>query len=97
MAGRPLRANITPELIPSEAEGTQDVILVNRGSVDAPLPPQVELATAACEAADALPAYDLERGTGRVRFRLAQPRLLRAGERQVIGWIRCPGGADVRP
>lgn len=67
-----------------------DVVAVNRGTIDAALPAHVEVTGRGCAHADALPGYTLEKLSGGVTFhRQPQARLLRVGEQQVLGWVRC--------
>ncbi len=75
--------------------GANDVYLVNKSELDAKLPSQVSISAQGCEFADAMPPYDLEQQTKMVRFSSTSDHLLRAGEKQLIGWIRCSSKALV--
>jgi hypothetical protein len=95
LAGRSLQAELVLELAPVGQTGTHDVVAVNRGQIDVELPEVVRLAGPACDGAEALPAYALEQRSGQYQFRRLDSRLLRGGERQTIGWVRCVGAPEI--
>lgn len=70
---------------PGSVPGTSDVLLVNDGDIDAPLPASVALPRA-CPSADGINGYALEDGT---RLRRIQVGLLRPHQRLAVGWTRC--------
>jgi len=68
-----------------------DILLVNAGEQDEPLPDRIRLRwnCAKLVAADALHGFELERADGHVTFVSTSSReMLPPGERRVIGWIR---------
>lgn len=71
------------------ADGAQDIVLANRGALDAALPESVTIAARNCSAADALAGFRLERTSDGWRLFPAADTILRAGHARRIGWLRC--------
>lgn len=82
----PLRADAIRRTSP----GLYDVFVANPGPVDAPLPRELLVADAAgCAVADGLAHYDVDARRTGLRFVLAEPGIVRARRRRMIGWMRC--------
>ena len=92
MQGRPLRAALPVVRFKADQTGASDVYLVNESGLDTKLPSQVSILAQGCEFADAMPPYRLERRASLVQFHLESDALLRAGQEQLIGWVRCSSG-----
>ena len=71
------------------ADGASDVVLANRGTLDASLPASVEVAAKECAAADALGGFNVEKSAAGWRFFPTTDAILRAGHEWRIGWVRC--------
>jgi hypothetical protein len=89
----PLRVALDVRLDPSES-GARDVVLLNRGAVDAPLPAQIVVRATACSEADGLAGFRAETqadGEHFVRQTTASQgdAILRAGRERRVGWLRC--------
>lgn len=91
MEGRSLPAAVPVVRVKADHTGARDIYLVNESDLDGRLPAQVLLSARGCEFAGALPPYTSERETNRVRFRLNDDGVLRAGQQRLLGWIRCAG------
>jgi len=89
MLGQPLRAALPVVRFRNDRSGARDVYLRNEGDLDAKLPSQVSISGQACEFADAMAPYNLERRTNVIQFLLRSDDVLRSGEERLIGWIRC--------
>jgi hypothetical protein len=89
--GWPLDDRIEARLVPGVAPGSQDVILINNGIADGPLPRSVAIASG-CQLADGIGGYELEQVGFAATFRRVQTGLLRSGEERTIGWVRCRDG-----
>jgi len=74
---------------PSAANGAADIVLVNRGTLDAPPPAWIEVAAKECSAADALAGFRMEKSAAGWRFFSTADAILRAGHERRIGWARC--------
>jgi Protein of unknown function (DUF3142) len=94
MDGRVPPGEIDATAEPSaELPGLYDVYLHNRGNIDAIVPERVRItSTGACESADAVAPYAMEKGRMAIEFRRVTPRLLARDRRTLIGWVRCPIG-----
>jgi hypothetical protein len=81
---------MTTRVMGSDVLGTSNVYISNEGPIDDWLPPHVRVtAESECEAADAVSPYMVSRPGGGVVLRLASPRLIAAGDMQLVGWVRC--------
>ena len=89
MQGRPLRAALPVVRFTADQSGAKDVYLLNESDMDAELPAQVSISAQGCEFVDAMPPYDLNRQTSGFRFVLKSDDLLLAGQKRLIGWVRC--------
>ncbi|HZP66635.1 MAG TPA: DUF3142 domain-containing protein [Rudaea sp.] len=87
VVGAPLAAHFEARLVDA-ADGARDLIVANRGVVDA-APPSLRVDARACLAGDAGQGYDLRHGTGVWRFVAAGDAPLRAGRERSVGWLRC--------
>ena len=95
MAGRDLKTALEAVARASTTPGMADIVLINRGSIDAELPRAVGLPQG-CTLADGVNGYALDARNNSLH-RL-QTALLRAHREQTIGWMRCASGDfDVRP
>lgn len=72
-----------------QREGFSQLQLFNEGTLASPLPKRIALPAHACEAADALGDYRLERQTDRLLFVRRNQGRLEAGESRALGWARC--------
>ncbi|MCY1306655.1 hypothetical protein D9M69_561580 [compost metagenome] len=97
--GDALHADIQPRL--RQDGPLHELSLANLGNLGAPLPARVELSARACEAADALAGYRLERSAERLVFTRHSEGQLAAGQQRALGWARCQqldqGGSRVYP
>jgi hypothetical protein len=69
-----------------------DLLLLNAGNADVPLPSLVRL-DASCNVADGINGYALQRTAQGMFLSSNQSGLLRAGQQLRIGWLRCRGAA----
>jgi hypothetical protein len=73
--------------------GAFDLVAVNATAFDRVLPASFEVgAVDGCEAGDAINHYRREAARGKLRYSLDEPALLAAGERRLLGWVRCEHG-----
>lgn len=86
--GRPLRSWLDVRGRTGPVAGTIDVVIANRGSVDARLPRTIEM-TPACTLADAANGYELKVRADGTTFERTAPGTVRAGQTLTIGWMRC--------
>ena len=70
-------------------DGAADIVLANRGTLDASLPALIEVAGKECVAADALDGFRVEKSAAGWRFFSTTDAILRAGHERRIGWARC--------
>ena len=90
-----LRTDLAVVARPSATSGMSDIVLVNRGRIDAELPRAIGLPQG-CTLADGVNGYALE--ARNISLRRLQTALLPAHREQTIGWMRCASGDfDVRP
>lgn len=94
MRGESPRARIAASLRPGLVPGAYDVVLLNDGDADAPLPARVDVAPD-CTFSDAVNGFTLSREKGRISFRRLQIGMLRAHHEQIVGWTRCRGSVHV--
>jgi hypothetical protein len=95
MAGRDLHTQLAVFARASATPGMVDIVLVNRGSIDAELPRTVGLPQG-CTLADGINGYALD--AQNISLHRLQTALLRAHRERTIGWMRCASGDfDVRP
>ena len=92
MQGQTLSATLPVVHFQSDHTGVTDVYLFNNTSLDVRLPAQVLLSSNDCEFADSMPPYNFEQQPSGVRFVLHSEGLLRAGQKRLIGWLRCVPG-----
>jgi hypothetical protein len=100
ISGTPLRADFFVHAQAAETRAS-DIVLANRGTLDAPLPASIEIVADECSAGDALAGFRAEKlGRGWQFFPTADA-ILRAGHERRIGWVRCAsiekGLVHVRP
>ncbi len=95
VGGAPLRPRIAVEGRPSATPGMRDVVLVNDGDIDSPLPAWIDLPPA-CRIADGVNGYALNASSTGLSLARLQTGLLHAHYEQVVGWMRCDGGIHVR-
>jgi len=93
IADQPLRAEVRAQLSLREAPGLYDVLLENRGNLDADLPASIRVTASGCNA-DGLNGYvlpDDEKSPAEkdLRWKLQKPARLAAGQQRIIGWLRC--------
>ncbi len=70
-------------------DGAADIVLANRGTLDASPPAVIEVAGKECAAADALDGFRVEKSAAGWRFFSTTDAILRAGHERRIGWARC--------
>ena len=88
MTGQPLHAHIEVQVHKSKTPGMQNLLLVNRGAVDAELPQRVGLPES-CKLADGINGYALGHGDRGLFLQRVQQGLLPSQRQQLIGWMRC--------
>lgn len=88
LTGQPLRGEVTIEARPAADPALRDLLLVNRGAVDLPLPAVVRL-DPTCLLADGVHGYAVETDRRGRLLRRVTDGLLRPGHGRAIGWIRC--------
>jgi hypothetical protein len=88
LARQPLTPVLSVQARAGADPGVHEVVLVNAGNADAPLPAAVQL-DRACRIADGVNGYALETGAQGLYLQRTQDGLLRAGRRRTIGWLRC--------
>jgi hypothetical protein len=86
VSGQLPRPNIDVVARPRQPAGMSDIIVVNDGEIDGPLPRSVRLPTD-CQAADGVGQYELD-GI-RLKLRGGGSGLLRAHGAALAGWMRC--------
>jgi hypothetical protein len=84
----PLTSSITVHTVPSGDPSRLDVQIVNSGTSDMALPALVRI-DSACEAADGINGYALQRTPQGLYLQRTRVGLLRAGRQLAIGWLRC--------
>lgn len=95
IAGQPLERKIEPVLVPVQVGGvTFDISLHNTGVHDTGLPRTVVLGSG-CEIGDT--ASGFRAGQDHRQFDRASQGLLRVGEAQSLGWIRCASSTPQAP
>jgi hypothetical protein len=95
MSGGDLKTDLAVVARTSTTPGMADIVLVNRGSIDAELPRAVGLPQG-CAFADGVNGYALD--ARNISLHRLQTALLHAHREQTIGWMRCAwGDFDVRP
>ncbi|MBS0589226.1 MAG: DUF3142 domain-containing protein [Proteobacteria bacterium] len=88
MAGSELRPDFRARVVPGEG-GAVDIVLANRGTLDASLPTAVDVDATACTAADALSGFRAEKTRRGWRFFRESDAILRAQHERHVGWLRC--------
>ena len=88
ISGAPLAHDLSARVVMG-ADGAQDLLLSNRGALDAPLPASVAVQASACSAADGVNDFVAQPGAHGWRFVAAASTPLRAGHERRIGWLRC--------
>ncbi|MGH8779550.1 DUF3142 domain-containing protein [Paraburkholderia sp.] len=91
LAHTPLQPALTVRTREAAGSAARDLVLVNAGNADAPLPARIRV-DARCDAADGINGYVIDRDTQSLFLRRAQDGLLRAGRQRTVGWIRCTQG-----
>ena len=87
--GLPLTSLLQSELAPPDQSGSRSVLIRNVGRLDATLPTTLEI-RGDCAIADGVHGYQVARDGALLRLqRAGSPVVLRAGERTVVGWVRC--------
>jgi hypothetical protein len=88
--GQPLKPVVRVEVLESDVPGTLNVYVANDGVLDEVFPAELTIdADRGCESADAVMPYSISRQRGDLTMRLTDRRLLAAGSRHLVGWIRC--------
>lgn len=88
LARTPLTSSVMARTVPSDDPSRLDVQVVNAGTGDVPLPALVRI-DSACEAADGINGYALQRTPQGLYLQRTRVGLLRAGRQLAIGWLRC--------
>ncbi|WP_233171561.1 DUF3142 domain-containing protein [Dyella sp. ASV21] len=89
---QPLRISLLAQVRAARQASLRDLVLINAGNADVPLPSLVRL-DAACSLADGANGYTLQRSDHGLFLQRARGGLLRAGRQLAIGWLRCDGTA----
>lgn len=92
LLGQPLRMSLLAQVRAARQAPLRDLVLINTGNADVPLPSLVRL-EAGCALADGANGYTLQRSAQGVFLQRNQGGLLRAGRQLAIGWLRCDGAA----
>ncbi|WP_430388332.1 DUF3142 domain-containing protein [Dyella sp. 20L07] len=92
LAHEPLRVSLLAQVRAARHAPLRDLVLINAGNADVPLPTLVRL-DAGCALADGANGYALQRTAQGLFLQRAQGGLLRAGRQLGIGWLRCDGAA----
>jgi hypothetical protein len=85
---QPMRGAVTARERPGSTAGTLDLVLLNPGDLDWPLPAAVVLPES-CTLADGFRGYALEAGRDPLRIERVQSGMLPAHRQRIIGWARC--------
>lgn len=88
LARTPLTSSVTVRTVTSDDPSRLDVQVVNAGTSDVALPALVSIGTA-CEAADGINGYALQRTPQGLYLQRTRVGLLRAGRQLAVGWLRC--------
>jgi hypothetical protein len=97
MRGEDLRTDVIVVARPGATSGLSDIVLVNRGRIDAELPRRIGLPQG-CTLADGVNGYALDNSARNIFLRRLQTAMLHAHREQTIGWMRCAwGNINVRP
>jgi hypothetical protein len=97
MRGQDLHTDVVVIARPGATSGLSDIVLVNRGRIDAELPRRIGLPQG-CTLADGVNGYALDNSARNIFLRRLQTALLHAHREQTIGWMRCAwGNINVRP
>ena len=86
--GRPLTASAAVDWRPAESALLYDVVLVNRGDVDADAPARIAL-PAGCTQADGANGYRLDPTSPQHTLDAPDARLLAPHSSRMVGWVRC--------
>lgn len=90
IARRARPSPVDVDVIASDAAGTFDVYVTNRGPVDELYPATIDIgASERCETGDALTPYAVRWSRQRITFQAVTPLLVAARERRLVGWVRC--------
>jgi hypothetical protein len=92
LARTPLKVSLLAQVGGRRDAPMHDLLLFNAGNADVPLPSLVRLDTA-CDLADGINGFELQRTTHGLFLLRTQAGLLRAGQQLRIGWLRCQGPA----
>jgi hypothetical protein len=88
MAAAPLHAAFDVRLDAAGA-GARDVVLANRGNLDARAPGSLLVTAGACSDADGANGYTVQRRADGWRFTTSSGAVLHAGAERRIGWLHC--------
>lgn len=88
IAGAPLKSDFAARTSAAD-DGATEIVLANRGTLDAPLAVSVTIAAKNCSAADALAGFRADRTSEGWQFFPDADAILRAGHERRIGWARC--------
>jgi hypothetical protein len=91
LARIPLKASLLGVARSRSSAAWQDLVLINAGNADVSLPSLVRV-NAACDTADGINGYSLQRTAHGLFLQRTQGGLLRAGHQLNIGWLRCGRG-----
>lgn len=92
LARTPLKVSLLAQVGGRRNTPLHDLLLFNAGNADVPLPSLVRLDTA-CNLADGINGFALQRTNHGLFLLRTQVGLLRAGQQLRIGWLRCQGPA----
>ena len=90
--GRELTPTLSVEWRRDSGAGAADVVLANRGAVDAPLPERLGV-PAGCHV-EGLNGYEYWSSRSGPVLRRQEPRILKAGAQAIVGWMRCGANED---
>jgi hypothetical protein len=91
MDGRPLTTQFTAYAVPGDMPGVFDIFIANESDVDGQAPSNIRVVSPErCSAADGINAYHMIGSPDAIQFHLSQAQTLRARQRSIVGWVRCP-------
>lgn len=95
LSRQPLKVSLLAQVRSARGASWRDLVLINAGNADLPLPMLLQL-DAACGNADGIHGYALQRTPRGLFLQRAQRGMLRAGRQLAVGWLRCDGPASLR-
>lgn len=95
LSRQPLKVSLLAQVRSERGASLRDLVLINAGNADVPLPPLLRLDTT-CDNVDGINGYALQRTPQGLFLQRAERGMLRAGRQLAVGWLRCEGVAALR-